>query len=534
MSGIFDPLRDLIKAHADESRPLRPAVVEDTSRWSDTGAAYISARFAGGLGQNVAYRDGREPLVGETVYIAKADAGHAPYIALPLPLPVVVGALPCTIGQFYASARNLTTGAWDILLCDLSITIADAPVWVRKGASPVPAGFDRYPLVAVVTYTEATKRLLTWGTDAGMTTGSDLWYSDDFGATWFSAGLANVIDVDVAGFFGELYAVSPATVFRSEDYGASWGVAYGPPPDGSAWRHCDGGGHSPIVYPPLHPLGPASDPWDFRWNGRCWLVSTSGHWLTRNRFAHYFTPFKDSANTTLYQAGGWSDVGSDTWLWTGPFIPPKNTWLFKKAQPDIYGPFFDPPAGAPAALNSNFYRAGAGDALLATEAGYVAAWVAAPTYGAHPFAATTYARDDLGDVAWFTDGDFMCCGANANGAEVANFGADGGARIFYRQPEHHPHGLTGVGIADACLAWPTDLGAGCLVVALTDDADDVATHTKFCISHDIPNYPVGGGESVGATVFAPIDGRLVADLGANYVASVQGLTTLTPAHDDIP
>jgi hypothetical protein len=104
MSGTFDPIRDFLKRAADEPRPLRPAVVEDVSGWSDTGPAMIGIRVAGDF-RLAAYRDGRQPEIGETVYAAKVDAGNAPYVAYPLP-----GFISCG-GIVYVSGHDVSGGA---------------------------------------------------------------------------------------------------------------------------------------------------------------------------------------------------------------------------------------------------------------------------------------------------------------------------------------------------------------------------------------------------------------------------------------
>jgi hypothetical protein len=214
MSGTFDPIKDLLKRHADIPRPWRAAIVEDVSGWSASGAAFIGVRVAGDFRQAV-YRDGRQPLIGETVYVALTDTGPAPYLALPLP------GQSCS-GFVYVSAHDVSGGMggeWAILRVALS-TLA----WTRQSASPVAGTWDRRPLRGIAGY-----RLFTYGcSDDG--TGSQAWRSDDGGATWTAiTGLTGVLDITphslgLFGAPGAMIAVGDNgnQLYTSGDFGTTW------------------------------------------------------------------------------------------------------------------------------------------------------------------------------------------------------------------------------------------------------------------------------------------------------------------------
>lgn len=83
--SIWQPLANLIARRADIARPLRPATVLSVAGWSAIGAGYITV-LCGDVARRAAYRDGRAPVEGEVVQVARMGPGAgAGWLALPLP-----------------------------------------------------------------------------------------------------------------------------------------------------------------------------------------------------------------------------------------------------------------------------------------------------------------------------------------------------------------------------------------------------------------------------------------------------------------
>lgn len=579
MSGNFDPIRDLIKSVADEDRGWRPAVVEDTSRWSDTGPAFIAARFAGQLGQNIAYRDGREPLIGETLWISKVDAGHAPYVALPLPAApdvVIVRPTTCVDAVFYVVGRNVEAGGYRILRFASLSGIGDT--WTDISACPAAAIGDEEPQLYAAFYSDQ----YDWSTYCGFpdgvgsldpasfhyryfcyTRGGELFYSDDLCVTWMGTGLTIR---HYGGHYNSLvYACSSTALHISRDFGATWiEVADSAPPQGewlfvnppsqkTSMNDFEGNAQNFRTSEGSEFIRGANPNPDYRYRETIGLMSTAGFYATINLFHHYAYPLVADPPFDAIDAGAsgivfgdgirpWHDLGSDDahWTDTGGFTS-NYPLVIDKEYRDWYGPF-----GA-AADAQHFYAGqtgldfGSGGATLFDD-GHVRGF-GLPDRGSLEARTDPYdgsikgTPTDLWDWSYLLDSP-----SHLNYGVCFDTNPDFGGVAMSAQPDsasyldtalwacnyNHPHSLTGFGLLDQA-NWQGGefpFFRGCNLVGIADETEG-ADHCSFAIWSDYFGTTFSGTTPHGVTVNSSrsLDASVTMrhDLGAYYVTTHHGI-----------
>lgn len=398
--------------------------------------------------------------------MARSDAGHAPYVAFPLP-----GFISCG-GVVYVSGHDVSGGAGGEHAV-LSVDLATRE-WTRLSTSPVVGTYARRPLRPCRPGFGGFTRLLTWGVaDAGggvVGAGGPLSKSDDGGLTWGGGGLAGVRHVSQEGgnlFAHSLYAVADNgdTIYWSADSGNSW--------------------------TPVH---------------------TGGDWL---------------AVEPLQFADGWAvALGVDGGYITTCRFQPRDPVY----PPELVGPYQPGSTGFGAVIPSGAYgwlQRVAGDICAR---GKTAQWAEELAHQGGATLSSDPLSGLAGDAAvgyalWIatTGAAGGLYGTNVQvGGGVDPFDTTVRTWLAYRSAENHPHGLSGIGgraIATAQGGAPSQ----CLALALDDDTPGNGTHTRL-VTMKIDDI-INGFQLVGAATDA--SARQLADVGAEYAISADGLANMT-------
>lgn len=578
----MDRIMAIIDQNAGRWQPWRQVVITDVSMWSATGEAYVIGTLDG-QDRIIVYRDGREPQVGDVVWVRPFNDRRDSYLlSLPLPHdPEVLRPQTCIDSIFYMV--GLSSGGAHHVLRLVTLT-GIGETWTKISDCPASGGEPELFWIIVRTHDTpyhgipdddepglesynppANYRFFTY------CRGGELFYSDDLCATWSSTGLSPE-HVGRGNYYGRMYACTADAIHESIDYGASWSALPNSGPRGGSWVYCG----SPFGKVLADRYGNTTD---FRQNGstrnmrhgntlqdkkyRGYVVAmtTTGAWLTINSFEPYLYPDEaDPAFSTSDKGGSgiatkrsWSDPGSDDGEYTvltyiGGFLP--ATWgepfIFSKNYRDIYGPHTSPIAATEAFFSGNDDTS-QGPSLVAGGTYYI---ISFPAKSSLADAAGAYDESTLkpgsGDALYTHGSDaghvndqstahtvFLIQDTSADGGLMLGLG---GVAAVWVNDLNHPGELEGLTLLDGAHAlsgtYP-DFN-GCYLVAIDDDTE-ADGHCSFAIinanSVSFSSPAPWGSGSANTTRWKSAVSTMRADLGDYYTGCRRSICGYAPSVD---